>query len=1208
MKSNKRYLLGFVFSVIMLLLQAIPAASVIIAESNPIWNIMIVFLAILMSGYAFGFFISNKTFFRPFSKTYKIVCNVVSFVPLALVLGRAAITIADILKKVNAGIPDVLSNAGVVLNTAFYVLLILAIALPIAGHLKLSEETTEDLYYESNVNGKVVKVRKKMSNRNFRKIVIPICSVVLVVCFVVTTAGNIFAAYLDNNLGTGERNVAIVEGSEKWDTDYYGKIPTPEKAKKLALETLNKVTDEGMILLKNNGVLPLAPNSSVSPFGKGYVYPFYDSPGEQSSMKHSYDYAVSPEEALASKFNILSYAADLQPGTTTKAGSTSNGNSTFDTYPDQPGAAPGTKDLDINSFGANGRIPELSVSRYSELSDDDLSKMKDSVGLVFISRTAAEGMDLKYDGYTDGTPHYLALTQNEKDMIKEAKRICSKIVVLVNSSNPIELQPVMAGDFEADAILWVGAPGEEGFHSMARILCGEVNPSGRTYDIMPADFLKGPEMANFGNFTYSNVIAGTTQEGETQFGTYMDYAEGVYYGYRYYETAHDIKADGFTYGQLTPEGGILEEGAVCYPFGYGLSYTTFAQSITSFDASGDDIVIGVKVENTGNYDGKEVVQVYYNPPYTDYDMQNGIEKPTATLCAFTKTDIIKKGESTEVELSFSKEELAAYNAARDNEDGTTGCYMLEEGTYQISLRNNSHTMIESRDYDQSSTIFYDNSNPRQYEIEKQAAMDEDGNLLNYPEKQAVDDSATFIAATNQFPYMTEYMKEEATSLTRSNWNATVPVDTRANSNEAPSKELGEKYVDLITEKSNFDLNTNTQLGTVEGSKVYTEDMPVSNADNSLTLADMRGKDFYDKDWDKLLDQIDWEGEKQSIKEFLVSSNYYTPAIDSIGLFRTKHTEGANGIRVGSTKEDQFLTVTWCMCPVMSATWNTELATEIGAAMALEALANGVNARYSPAFNIHRSPFCGRTMEYYSEDPFLTGMFVTNILNASTTGGLVEYMKHFGLNDQETNRSIGVHIWASEQVVREIYNKPFEMCIRNARKTIKYIADEKGAIATKIMRGATGMMIAQNGFGPCVAWVNYDLMTGYVRNEMNFNGIINTDWSGGAPGYTDMTIFAGTDTWLTGSWDTTDYMSLADMDSATARTAYRKAIHHAAYQIANSNAMQGVGPGSIITYAISPWRVWLIVINIVSYAIVAIGIAWMILRTISRRKNPEKYRK
>lgn len=1200
-RNKLRWILGLVAVIAMLIIQIIPTTSMLAREGGLLWIIEMVFLILTTISCIVGILNSDK------GSKYRIGHNVLLFVPLLIYLVRivqAVMLVAEILSR---GDPDVFSNLGAVLSAGFFVGLVFSIVLPIVGWVKISEKENNEneKFYEKDG----IKKKKHMSNRTFRKILVPILSVMLIFIIVINTVTTMFEGFLDTTLGRGERHVVTIEGSENWDTDFYGTTLSVTEAKEQALEVLNQVTDEGMILLKNNGVLPLASGSDVSPFGKGYVFPFYDSPGTESSMKHSFDYAVSPKDALESYFNIISYAADLQPKYTDSTGSTSNGNSTFDTYPDQPLAAEGTKPIEDNSFGANGRIPELALSSYNSLTESQISEMEQSTGLVFVSRTAAEGMDLKYDGYTDGTPHYLALTQNEKDMIKKAKELCGNVVLLVNSTNPVELGPVMSGEYEVDAILWVGLPGEEGFNSMASILAGEVNPSGRLYDTLARDLLAGPEMANFGSYAYSNI------EG----AKYVEYDEGVYMGYRYYETAYDIGATNFVYGTLDDNGGVIEEGAVCYPFGYGLSYSDFSQEITSYSDSGDEIVINVKVSNSGEYAGKDVVQIYYTAPYTTFDMENGVEKPTAVLCAFAKTSLLEAGKEETVTLSFSKEEMASFCSSRDNGDGTTGCYILEEGTYDISLRANSHDIVEVREYKQDTTIYYDNSNPRQYEIEKQAAMDDEGNLLNYPEQQEENAEATFTAATSLFSYMDQYMTTETTILTRADWDNTVPVYTpRENYETDQTKELGQNFVDLIAERSNYDLETNTQLGTSENSLIYTSEMPISDADNGLTVSDMRGKDYYDEEWEKLLDQINWTEDHDVIEEYLLSSNYYTPAIDSIGLPYIVHTEGANGIRVAGTEEDQYLTVTWCMCPVMAATWNVELAEDIGTVMAAEALANGVTSRYSPAFNMHRSPFLGRNMEYYSEDPFLTGMFVANMLSGSTTGGLIEYMKHFGLNDQETNRS-GVYTWATEQTVREIYNKPFEMCIRLARKTINYIADEDGNVETKIMRGATGMMIAQNAFGPTIAWVNYDLVTGLIRNEWNFHGVINTDWSYPCftPGaYGDMTIFAGTDTWLTGNsktsgekgfFGTYDNM-INDMESATAITAYREAIHHIAYQIANSGAMQGVAPGSVSYYDVSPWKIMLRTSNIIGGLLITLGIAWIVIRTLQAKKRPEEYRK
>lgn len=1224
--KKMRWILGFAIAFVALLLQVIPATSMLIAEGGALWILMTIALVLVAASCVFGFLCEDKPFYEQARKPHRIAHDVALFLPLLFAIIRAIVALSDILSRAGRGDPDVFSNVGAILSAGFFIVLVLVIALPIAGWVMIGKYSGEDTYVK---NGETKK--KKMSGGAFRMITVPIIAVVLVAVLAVTVAANMFPQYLDNMFGRGERHVVSPEGTESWDTDYYGETLTPEKAKENALKVLNNVTDEGMILLKNNGVLPLEKNSAVTPFGKGYVFPFFDSPGTDSSMKHSFDYSVYPKTALEAKFKVISYAADLQPKTTTTTGSTSNGNSNFDTYPDKPNAAPGTRALYndkgevINNFGANSLIPELSVTRYGELSTAQKTEMNGSVALVFISRSGSENADLKFDGYDDGTPHYLALTKNEKDMIKKAKELCSKVVVLVNSTNPVELGPVMSGECEADAILWVGNPGETGFDSMAGILCGEVNPSGRTYDILARDFLKGPEMANFGDFEYSNLKTSTwgimsifTGVAEESPAKYVEYAEGVYMGYRYYETAHDIGAKNFTYGKLDGKGGVAEEGAVCYPFGYGLSYSKFDQSIVSYSDSGDKISLSVKVVNNGAFDGKEVVQVYFNPPYTEYDRNNGVEKPTATLCAFAKTGVIKAGGGSEtVNLEFSKEELTSFNASRDNGDGTKGCYMLEEGTYEISLRKNSHEIIEKREFTQGQTVFYDNTNPRVYEKEKQALLDDEGNMLPEAERSLKDPSVGFTAAVSLFPYMDEYMKEMTTPLTRANWDETVPVYTpRADFNVSPKKELKQKFVDLVNERNNFDAETNKQLGNMEGSKVYADKQPTSKQDNGLKVSDMRGKDYYDENWEKLLDELNWEKDGAAIQEFILSSNYYTPEIESIGLPNVKHTEGANGIRVASSKSDQQLTVTWCMCPVMAATWNVELAEDIGSAMAAEALANGVTSRYSPAFNTHRSPFTGRNMEYFSEDPFLTGMFVTNMLNGSTTGGLIEHMKHFGLNDQETNRN-WMHTWASEQTVREIYNKPFEMCIRNARKTIKYIADDNGTVKTKVMRGATGMMVAQNAFGPCIAHVNYDLVTELVRNEWNFQGVINTDWQspfGDKTDYTGMVVRAGVDCWLTGNSCTTSgsiygmpiSFALKDTESATARTAYREAIHHIAFQIANSNAMQGVAPGAIVYYDMSPWKVLLIVGNVIAYTLIAGGIVWIVLRALREKKYPEQY--
>ena len=382
-------------------------------------------------------------------------------------------------------------------------------------------------------------------------------------------------------------------------------------------------------------------------------------------------------------------------------------------------------------------------------------------------------------------------------------------------------------------------------------------------------------------------------------------------------------------------------------------------------------------------------------------------------------------------------------------------------------------------------------------------------------------------------------------------------------------------------------------------------MPAGNQDNGLTVMDMRGKDYYDENWDLLLNQINWEGEKEAIEEIVTNSNYYTKELASIGLPRVIACEGANGIRVGLPEEMQKITVTWTMCPSVAATFNVDLAREQGEALAAEALANGITARMSPAFNIHRSPFTGRNLEYFSEDPLLSGKIVTGMLNGSTNGGLIEHIKHFGLNDQETNRSNRLYTWATEQVVREIYNKPFEIVIREARKTVKYTADKEGNTATRVMRGANAMMVAQNMLGPTTAFANYDLNTRLVRDEWGFTGTLITDWFSVSGSWSEGVLLSGCDTIMQGNTAGAG-KDMPHYDTATIRTALRETIHRIAYNIANSNALQNAPPGTIIYYDISPWKIWLIVLNVVVYVIAAAGIVCVVLRLVDESKHPNKY--
>ncbi len=1066
-------------------------------------------------------------------------------------------------------------------------------------------------------------MKQKMSNRKFMAIVIPIMVFLLILVIAVTVACNMFAPVLNNHLGRGEMHREIPEGTEDWDTDYYDRrFETTEEAKEYTLSVNEEVVNEGMVLLKNNGVLPLSKSAAVTPFGRGYAHPIYNGNAAGGSIKYTDpegEATVSPAEALGAKFtNIVTAAADLQPESTgyklgmwrpSETGSWYQPVE-YTNYPDAPAAAEGTTAHDVAQMGGDNYILELDASVYDSLSDTDLGKMKDSTALVFVTRSGNENADKKSDGYTDGTEHFLQFSKNERDMIAFAKESCKKVVLVVVASNPIELDVVMDGELEADAIIWAGHPGDNGFKSLASILCGDVNPSGRLVDLFATDFLDTPSFKNWGDFYYTNATmwefsetpphaAGTKNEDgkDLYYRPYVEYEEGMYNGYRYYETAHDIKAAGFVYGELDENGGVVTPGEVAYPFGYGLSYTDFTSEITAFDKRGDDITVEVTVINDGEKAGKEVVQLYYTAPYTDLDRTMLIEKPTVNLLAFAKTKLIEPHDSATVTITFSVEEMSSYCYTRDNGDGTTGCYMLEEGDYIVSLRANSHDVTDSETWHNPETIWYDNSNPRTLEKDMQSAMADDGTLLDFPARQAEDPDAEFIAATNLFPYMSDYMRDETDMLSCKAWDADFTSEEPAR-----SKEISQKYIDMFGIEQAFDSATNPEMGNVEGSKVYTDVMPKSGAEKTLTVLDMRGKDYYDESWEILLDQIDWDADKDDIIYNFTRSNYFYEGVDSIGLPPSSHCEGANGVRMQNQDD---LTTSWCMAPEMASTWNVALMEKMGEAMGQEALTLDLHGRMSPAMNLHRSPFQGRVFEYFSEDPILTGKIAAAIVTGTSGAGMYDFIKHFGLNDQETNRSKTLHTWATEQVVRELYNKPFEICIRDARKTIRYTADADGTVGTKVMRGCSAIMIAQNAFGPVTAFCNYDLVTRLLREEWGFTGLVNGDmynWPS-SKGIHELFMRAGCDTWL--AWNTDG--TLADYDSATARTVMREALHHIAYTVANSSVLQNSPPGTIIYYDMSPWMIGLIALNVVIYCLIAGGIVWLVFRLIDAKKHPEKYK-
>ena len=946
--------------------------------------------------------------------------------------------------------------------------------------------------------------------------------------------------------------------------------PDAEAAREAAYAVAARVQDEGTVLLRNEGVLPLAAGSTVMPFGYAYLSPIYGQLSSGGSAKWSID-PVTPEQGLAA-FMIDNAAADAMRA----AG---------DPYALVEAEGTAAAGVAGSVLGGDCKIYEYDPAIY-----DGLAEAPEATGIVFLSRSGQEGQDQKHDAYEDGTPHYLAISQYERGTIAAAKRVCGSVVVVIVSSAPMEVADLTSGELAVDAIVHYGHPSERGFTRLSALLTGEVNPSGRTVDTWSADFTADPSYVCIGLHTYTNlpITSGSLTDGGDILRTFNEYQEGVYMGYRYYETAALVDPS-FSY-----------EGAVVFPFGYGLSYTTFSQTLDSVapGEKDDELVVRVTVTNTGEAAGKDVAQLYFSAPYTELDAELGIEKPACNLAAFEKTDELAPGASQTLELTFSWEDLASYSYRHENPDGTVGCYVLEAGNYVVSLRANSHDVIAEQTLTRAETLWYDGSDAahvRRSEREAQSRMELDGTVT-------VNESAQFTAATNRFQASSDYMSEQSSVLTRANWAGTHPT-------YVAEKELAPEFAEGHDLFVAFDPETDPTFGNVDGSLVYASEEPTSGADNGLVLSDLRGAYFDDPRWDQLLDQIDWDADRESIIQDFSGAAYITSAVPSLGMPATVDMDGANGLKVQGADNgyDMTKSCSFGFQPLMASTWNKALLYEVGGALGKEGLAHGINGWYSPGINLHRSFFSGRVFEYYSEDPALSGLLAASVVSGAGDQGLYCYLKHFALNETDTGRSKLICTWADEQTMRELYLRPFEIAVKNARMTIRYTTDDAGTVGERTMRASTAIMASQTGVGTQLGHTNYALLTEVLRGEWGFEGMVISDywvWSG--DNHRDLALRTGCDHYLCMSVPA--MWSIMDYDSPTARAAMRQALHRIGYAVVNSSAMQGMMPGSRPVTATSPWQYAIWGVDAAVALLAAGGIALMVRRTRDEHEHPERYKR
>ena len=940
-----------------------------------------------------------------------------------------------------------------------------------------------------------------MSKTGGRSKVLPI---ILAILAIVVIGANIAAVKFDATLdkyapgGGNPATIHIAEGSENWDSQYYtseyrGRVQATAAAEELVAE----VEGEGIVLMKNdNGALPLASGTTVSLIGRYAADPIYGGAGSGT---------VDPA-------SCIDFLAGL-----TNAGLAVNDSLyqfALANYANYPKANIVMDSPQTSTYYA-GEIP------WADYPADAQSSIAGTTAVVVIGRGGGEGGDLSQDllgtlnsgvssnftansetaNYVEGQ-HQLELTQEEKDLIAAAKAGADQVVVVLNLSTSMEVGPLMAGEYEVDAIIEVGSLGATGATAVGQVLAGQINPSGRTTDLWAADFTMDPTFNNFGSFQYTDVSGYYTQAGD---GAYVvEYEEGIYYGYRYYETA-------------AVEGFIDYDEAVVFPFGYGLSYTTFEQTLDSVAINGDDVVAKVTVTNTGSVAGKDVVEIYYSAPYTP----GGLEKSAVVLGSFDKTRLLEPGASQTIEIRFPVRNMASW-------DSSKGAYVQDAGDYVISLRANSHDVIAEETLALGAEVYN-------------------------------TDSATGNPTSNKFEDTTAYMQANTTTFSRADFAGTFP--------------------DGASDKTTAEAGITVEMFDAAAYAAEHSDVerPTTGASNGLSLIDMRGADKDDERWDLLLDQI-------TVDEMIAVLNegaYNTAEIPSISKPATSDPDGPAGFTslMGSTGN-----CAWCSEVVMAQTWNKELMYRVGQMIGQEALASGYNGWYAPAMNTHRSPFAGRNFEYYSEDPVLGGEIAAQVVRGAASNGCYGYIKHFALNDQETNRTAHLMTWATEQTIREIYLRPFEYCVKADPIEMKYISDDQGTVSTKEMPACTAVMSSFNYIGTEWAGGRSSLMTGILRDEWGFEGFAITDFNLYDYMNKNQGFYAGTDHMLTMAAISGN---IPDTTSAPAIASMRNSLRNMLYTVANSNAMNGIAPGTTVTYGLAPWQMVLYAVS----AVIGLGVAF-----------------
>ncbi len=916
-----------------------------------------------------------------------------------------------------------------------------------------------------------------------------------------------------------------------------------------------QIAAEGYVLLQNeNKSLPLEKGTTLSFFGESVK-----SLGSSQSMLSMITGSSTDTVGLASALEAHGLCANQE---------------LLDFYTTGAG-----KDYSLGAGSINfGDDEDFSINEcpLSVMEDAGVLDGAEGTTPVFVlKRVAGEGRDMPRSMYNhadnpvDQAKTYLEPDTTELEILQYLNDNFDNTVLIVNTASALDL------DFLEDmpnirSVIFMPSAGTYGLDSLAGILAGDINPSARTVDTFSGEPLASPAAQNYGDYQYVD------EDGNLTKYNYVTYAEGIYVGYKYYETRYEDAVMG-----TGNAGDFSYASEVTHPFGFGLSYTTFEWSDFSLAWDGDAATARVTVTNTGDVAGKDVVELYAQSPYTGYDQANGVEKASVELVGLGKTGTLEPGASETVEISFDEEQLKAYDA------NGAGTYILDAGTYYVTAGRDAHdavnNVLAAKGYTTAD------------------GMDAEGNtamVATYVPDNADVDTTTYATDSQtgeEVGNLFEDAAGDATYLSRSDWTGTWPahdgeplegvVSTWGNEingeidGEPAALVYGKVASDeLIAQLDSTDSGNPTDPATIT-------DEPVYGVDNGLSLIDMRGLSYDDPKWDDLLDQLTAEDYNVSIGV----GGYGTTFLESVGKPYNVDADTAAGLIYGGTG------MQFCTPITVTQTWNQEIYEDYGEMIGNEALLGGASGWYAPSMNIHRTPFTGRNGEYFSEDGFLSGVIGSLEVRGAASKGLYATIKHFAINDQENHRGDrpgqwSMATWANEQAIREIYLTPFEMCVKAGTVEESYVRDNGDGTysnATAEVPACTAVMTAFNRIGATWTGGSYALVTELLREEWGFRGWIVTDSASSAGEWMDGTqmIEAGGVSKLAMSESLANW-TFDESDPVMYHYA-REAMHNLLYTTANSHVMNGAAPGAQYVPGMQKVQALMLGVNVVS--VVGLGL-------------------